>query len=199
MTTTLVTTKITRVRKEVRQLSASEWKKVVDAIWIMKLTDDAVGKKIYGDHFISYDRLVVRHGIASLDPRGDQAHFGPAFNTFHSCFLREAENSLLAIDKSIIGLPYWDTSTKTSVFNKKFFGSLVGTGDDYTVTDGVFRNWPIANYDAISAPSNSIRISNPYGLLRHPLNVNKSRYATRRGNCYNCTHQCLSYLISYLS
>ena len=184
------TSSTTRIRKEIRSLSSTEWNKVVKALWIMKVTDDDEGKKMYGDQYISYDRLVLKHAIAALDDRGDQAHFGPIFSSFHSAFLRQAENSLLAIDPTIIGLPYWDitvgaSASKNTIFSKNYFGSFVGKGKNYIVTDGVFANWPIAEYDKlIAVPANTIRVANPYGLLRHPLNVNKAIFMTRRGGTF---------------
>lgn len=175
---------IKRIRKEIRTLSNTEWNNVVKAFWVMKLTNDNEGKRKYGNRFISYDRLVLKHGISALDDRGDQAHFGPVFNTYHRAFIREAENSLLAINPSISGLPYWDSSSQTSIFTKKYFGSLIGAGQGYVVNNGAFKNWPIAETNKLSSPSGSMRVSNSFGLLRHPLNINSAKYATRRGGLF---------------
>lgn len=65
-----------RVRREIRDLGANDWLNVVEAMWIMKTTNDADGKNEYGQSFISYDSMVSKHMDAAFDPRGDQAHFG---------------------------------------------------------------------------------------------------------------------------
>lgn len=53
-----------RVRKEIRDLSESEWYHVVRALWIMKVTSDADGKLYYGSHFVSYDSMISKHMVA---------------------------------------------------------------------------------------------------------------------------------------
>ena len=63
---------MTRLRKEIRSLSASEWDAVVQAFWVMKTVPLAQGIAKYGAHYITYDIMVAKHGHAALDKRGDQ-------------------------------------------------------------------------------------------------------------------------------
>jgi hypothetical protein len=58
-----------KVRKEVRDLSTSEWDAIVNALWIMKETTDSDGILLYGKHFISYDSMISKHMTA-----GHRAH-----------------------------------------------------------------------------------------------------------------------------
>lgn len=67
---------MTLVRREIRDISVDEWDKVVEAIWIMKTKSDSDGKSDYGQSFVSYDTMILKHMDAAFDPRGDQAHFG---------------------------------------------------------------------------------------------------------------------------
>ena len=76
----------------------------------MKTTSAADGAALYGASFRNYDALVVKHAVATTDARGDQAHFGPQFQTWHGAFILEFEMSLLAIDPAIGACPYWDAS-----------------------------------------------------------------------------------------
>lgn len=99
---------VQRVRQELRTLSSTEWTRVVDAMWIMKNTSNAYGAARYGPAFRSYDTFVLKHAVASTHARGDQAHFGPAFATWHAAFVLEFENSLLSIDSTIGACPYWN-------------------------------------------------------------------------------------------
>ena len=60
-----------RIRKEIRQISSSQWLRIVDAIKIMKYTDEVEGQLRYGPLFRNYDSLVGQHLTAALDPNGD--------------------------------------------------------------------------------------------------------------------------------
>eukprot|EP01128_Nolandella_sp_AFSM9_P003523 TRINITY_DN1517_c0_g1_i4.p1 TRINITY_DN1517_c0_g1~~TRINITY_DN1517_c0_g1_i4.p1 ORF type:complete len:449 (+),score=105.56 TRINITY_DN1517_c0_g1_i4:353-1699(+) len=133
-----------RVRREVRELSTTEWQAVVDAMWIMKTTSQEDGEALYGSSFKIHDYFVTKHAVAFTDTRGDQAHFGAHFITWHGGFVLEFENCLLAIDPSIGALPYWDqTITSPSVFNDEYFGFDPDQSTDYQVVTGAFANWPV--------------------------------------------------------
>jgi Common central domain of tyrosinase len=151
-------------------------------MWIMKGVSDSDGKKKYGDKFVNYDSMVAKHITASLDPRGDQAHFGLTLGVFHRCWLLAVERSLMAINPNIKALPYWDYTrdtgllnrSYTSIFSPQYFGSYVGQGADYEVLDGKFAKWPVSK-------NSKHRWRNPFGYLRHPVSVNKAPYVTRNG------------------
>jgi len=135
-----------RVRKEIKDLSTAEWLKVVDAMWTMKSTSMADGLSKYGNNFKTYDYFVVQHAVTAMDSRGDQGHFSNAFATFHAAFVLEFEVTLLAVDPSIVGLPYWDGTG--DILTSTFFGSATGTGAENIVIDGKFPNFAIAgNFD----------------------------------------------------
>ena len=73
--------------------------------------------------------------------------------TWHSAFVLEFENAILAVDPSVDALPYWDTTktTPSSVFTETFFGSAPGSGESQSgrVIDGSFPNFPMEmNFDA---------------------------------------------------
>lgn len=122
----------------------------------------------------------------ALDPRGDQAHFGPVLALFHRAWLLELESAILAVDGTIEALPYWDftrdvaplNSNYTSIFSNQYFGSYVGQTPDYSVMDGEFAQWPILKD---TNTHELLQYKNAYGYLRHPLSLNKSPYLTRRG------------------
>ena len=57
-----------KVRREIRDLSASEWDAIVKALWIMKQTSDSYGKTLYGRHYISYDSMISKHMTAGNRP-----------------------------------------------------------------------------------------------------------------------------------
>ena len=69
-----------RVRFEIRELPPGQWDKIVRALWIMKMTKIAEGKRLYGSAFVSYDYMVAKHIKAALNSEGDQS-------TLYLCFL----------------------------------------------------------------------------------------------------------------
>jgi len=111
---------------------------------IIKTTSTADGVLKYGSNFKNYDYFVVKHLVASKDTRGDQGHFCSGFMTFHSLFVLEFENVLLAVDPSIGALPYWNWNDfSSSVFSSSMFGSAPGTDSLKEVVDGKFPSWPV--------------------------------------------------------
>ena len=45
-----------RVRKALHTLTPSEWQRVVDAMWVMRVTPTEVGRPIYGAAYRGYDQ-----------------------------------------------------------------------------------------------------------------------------------------------
>jgi len=206
------TEKKRRVRKEIRSLSKSEWNKVVKAFWIMKRVSQEEGEKRYGKFYREWDYFVTKHAVTVTDTRGDQGHFSAAFMTWHSMFLYEFENSLLAVDSSISGLPYWDSSSLStkSVFTKKYLGSAPGTGVNHQVIDGRFAKFPVTQkfdlkrYQKYFNNPEFVNFTNSRttDMLRSENNDNNNPYVTRFGDEFHFEHndgiQC-STLLGYWS
>ena len=115
------------VRREIRDLTGDQWRRVVRAFWAMKRFTDHDGKTKYGSSFVSYDTLLKMHMSAALNPIGDQMHFGPQFGPTHRAWWLLFERSMRAIDPLIDGLPYWDfrrEATKTA-FTSKYLGEFL--------------------------------------------------------------------------
>ncbi|KAL3910523.1 MAG: hypothetical protein SGARI_002082 [Bacillariaceae sp.] len=181
-----------RVRKEIRSLSMEEWDKVVAAMWVMKTTDMEEGKVAYGDAFKTYDSFVLKHALATTDTRGDQAHFGAHFISWHSAFVLEFENALLAVDETIGAVPYWDECmSEPSAFTEDYFGTDP-EGAPYVVNDGKFANWPVmtdfsmndwSSYFMDSSTVNYLGGANTSeSFLRGSENTVGSPFATRYGS-----------------
>ena len=78
-----------RARRELRTLDGAERDALFAALWALKNTSAAVGTTRYGADFRPYDYFTLKHAVAVSDTRGDQAHFGPSFMTFHRLFVLE--------------------------------------------------------------------------------------------------------------
>jgi hypothetical protein len=172
-----------RVRREIRSLQASEWKAVVDAFWVIKRLSSTDGRNLYGESFISYNDLVDKHMAAAMNREGDLAHFSPHFFVWHRLWLLELEDSLLSVDPTIKGLPYWDYSQDKQgkcIFSEKYLGNSTGRPGDFAVADGQFKLWPIQKIDN-SNIEQTLGISNVFGYQRSPISVEKTPYITRHG------------------
>jgi len=138
----------------------------------MKRTGWGEGTGLYGPRFKPWDYFVQRHALAVVDPRGDQAHGGPAFMTWHRLFLLEFEDALLAVNRSIGALPYWDSTAPNAmdIFGEKDtqLGSTVGGGAQHDVTDGFFRHWRVGMFNETLAAEHggSTWRGNSHGELR---------------------------------
>ena len=177
-----------RVRRELRSLSDDEWDRVVDAMWTMKTMSAADGAALYGASFRNYDALVVKHAVATTDNRGDQAHFGPQFQTWHGAFILEFEMSLLAIDPAIGACPYWDASIDGAF--PAYFGSSPGTAANDAVDDGPFAGWTVSAYDgdayagSLTGATADFSGSSSTGLLRGTDNTLTNDLVTRFGTTW---------------
>eukprot|EP01084_Bolivina_argentea_P139813 245914_1 len=92
-----------RIRKEIRDISNTQWKRIANAMNLMKYIPTESGHTIFGDNFINYDGLVCQHHRATYHIGGDMAHIGPQFNIWHRAYILAFENSLIAIDHKIDG------------------------------------------------------------------------------------------------
>merc|ERR1719499_647382 len=176
-----------KVRKEIRQLTEQELADYIDAMWIMKRKTMSEGKALYGEDYISYDRLVDMHAKQSWSPTCDTGHYTTSFSPAHRAMNNLFEKSLLAIKPNLPGAPYWDA--RFDVFSYDYnghswaeeyvWGSLQGDPEDYyKVKTGPFANWPIKTRDQVDFEDG---IFNAYGFHRGRVNPNKSPVLTRGG------------------
>ncbi|MEU9982911.1 tyrosinase family protein [Streptomyces sp. NPDC050856] len=118
------------VRKNQAQLTATEKRRLVDALLELKRTGQ-------------YDTFVTTHNgfIMSDTDSGDRVgHRSPSFLPWHRRFLIEFERALQAVDPTV-ALPYWDwTAARTpsaSLWAPDFLGGT-GRSRDGQVMDGPF-------------------------------------------------------------
>jgi hypothetical protein len=186
-----------RVRREIRTLTDDQRSDVFNALNIMKSLSQEEGEAMYGVHFLNYDRMVLKHMRAALHPRCDMGHNGPAFLTFHRALELAIENSLIAVDPSIEGLPYWgyneDFATgeprNSMIWTDKFFGSTYGDAqNENMIQDGFGKDWKIhsnarelvAKYPVdVRSMDQSADVVNSFNFLRGPTNLQSAPRVTR--------------------
>eukprot|EP00633_Aureoumbra_lagunensis_P001104 CAMPEP_0197289626 /NCGR_PEP_ID=MMETSP0890-20130614/6880_1 /TAXON_ID=44058 ORGANISM="Aureoumbra lagunensis, Strain CCMP1510" /NCGR_SAMPLE_ID=MMETSP0890 /ASSEMBLY_ACC=CAM_ASM_000533 /LENGTH=517 /DNA_ID=CAMNT_0042761143 /DNA_START=101 /DNA_END=1654 /DNA_ORIENTATION=+ len=162
------------------------------------------GQRIYGEHFYGLDALVTLHHVGSAQRDSDHMHQGVGFLAQHAKLTELFELSIRAVDKSVLALPYWDSTIEEaqvslghldSVFDSelwsdKWFGSInMYINDSETLPSFDSKNWAI--HDGVFAYLKALRIEdaygpstrwlphNAYGFLRAPWNNNASPYVTR--------------------
>ena len=155
-----------RVRKALHTLSADEWRKIVDALWVMRSVSTERGVEIYGPSYRSYDFFVYRHALASYPPfdparacqdgvclqgdvGADTTGGGAQQLIWHGLSILEFETTLLAVDPTIPGMPYidWPRSIEAEQW-EELFGAPTCEGDSYidgescVLDKGPFGWWP---------------------------------------------------------
>jgi hypothetical protein len=186
-----------RVRREIRTLTEEQREAVFAALNAMKNTSQEDGEEKYGPRFVNYDHIVVAHFRAASHPRCDQGHGGPGFLTFHRALELWIENSLVAIDPSIEGLPYWDYNIDFNTSNPRdsimwsddWFGENSGDPDNMNmIRNGRFSHWHVnANASAQFArfpvdPNALVQtpdVVQSYNFLRGPTNLQFASRITR--------------------
>ena len=159
----------------------------------MKRVATTNGQATYGAAYRSYDYFTAKHYAACIDARGNGAHYGPQFATWHAALGLEFERALLAVDPAIEALPYWDASeTSPSVFGRTYFGSAPGAGEEHDLVDGPFASWRVPRHKSLAdyAPSTSTFSAstavagNAAGYLRHPDSTISAGGVVRFGGGY---------------
>ena len=124
-----------RVRRAIHTLTAEQWTRVVNAMWVMRTVSTKDGVDIYGPFYRDYDYFLLFHSIhggisgAGSDVTGGSSHFG----TWHAAHVLDFETSLLAVDPEIEALPYLDWEqmpVRSDLFNT-FFGTPGGSLTDF--------------------------------------------------------------------
>lgn len=130
----------TRVRKNVKALSAQERLDFVEAVLALKSAPSPFDPSLsYYDQFVAWHLGLYPCGLGHQMMR---AHAGPMFPPWHRMFVLTFENALREVSGKPITVPYWDWSDSSStavVFADDFMG---GDGDPdagFAVTSGPFR------------------------------------------------------------
>ena len=114
-------------------------------------------------------------------------------NVWHRALVLQAENSLIAIDPRIDGLPYWDwrrdvaeqnstwNLTKSVIFSADYFGEYNTQNTKYKqLTTGRFAHWRVHD-NPVEVGCSPPFGQNAFGLLRGADNAESSPFVTRFG------------------
>lgn len=179
------------VRRELRQLTAEDKGRLLDAMHEISVTSTSEGKEKYGSNYRHLDYFVGVHLEGAGDKMTDKMHDGMGILTQHAALSSEYELVLQAIDP-ILALPYWDFTydyvmvtasldpdknmhaiyTKSELFTDSWFGS--GHETEHHIQDSVFAQ-QLVSY----ANTSELKIYSPYGYMRAPWNLNPSKFVTR--------------------
>lgn len=165
-----------QVRKNVVQLTSAEKAAFVRALKALK------NKVPAGSTLSVYDQFVLQHVLtmgfrqqlgAKGPAQGNPAHGQPAFLPWHRQFLRQFEQLLQEIDKSVT-IPYWDWTDPQAletILQEDFLGPVgqgvkidipkIGTFTGGTVASGIFADWTLnenIHFDPITMSSLGVKL-----------------------------------------
>jgi len=171
------------VRRELRALNTKDRDSFFDAFKTMLTINTEEGKALYGPNYHSILHYLEMHLLKASKRKCDNFHDGLGFPTQHLAMTNEFEMAVQAVNP-VLAVPYWDVTIdqamvdsnnissiyKSNVFSDDWFGSVSKNSDH--VTKG---QWAYVEF-----PSNrSFAVTNAWGLLRSPWNLNPSQYVTR--------------------
>jgi Common central domain of tyrosinase len=105
------------VKRELRTLTEADRERFLDAAIKLWKINSNKGIQLYGSEYVSIDRLVAIHSLASNDIMCDGFHEGSGFLTHHLALTNSFEASLRAVDPAVT-LPYWDFTIEGEAIQK---------------------------------------------------------------------------------
>lgn len=157
-------------RREVRNLTAHEWKLYVDALWTLNNVSTEDGRKRFvcpsgrQEDYHTHAFFVALHTVASFNGTCDQLHFSLMQEFAHLAWNTLLEKSMQCVHPSV-ALVYWNQAYDhrlyanrtegvnslfhSPVWNSTYFGGASNHHDDtggnphYFVNDGAFAKWPL--------------------------------------------------------
>ena len=153
-------------RRDVIDLSSSDWDNYVEALWTLKELSTEEGKRRFNcQHFYNLDVFTTMHGVLSNDPRCDQNHFSLMQETAHHAWMTLLERSLQCVHPDI-AMPFYNVAkdkrkyfdpdvgaksmNDSPIFGPQYYGGGKANWDErddeydpYYVEDGRFANFPL--------------------------------------------------------
>ena len=172
------------VKRELRSMTDADRKAFLDALGVVFRTDSDEGQQLYGKRFQGIESLVRLHLQGAADKMCDHWHDGAGIMTHHLGFTWSMELALQSVNPAVT-IPYWEYTydafrlrtnwTESEIFDAEWFGSASPLNTEHAVKEGRWAYVPIKDN-----ARNYSDITNPWGQLRSPWNVNDSPYFTRK-------------------
>ncbi len=157
--------RVAYARRDVVDLSKTDWDNYVNAIWTMKNLSSAEGQARFNcPHFYNIDVFTTMHGVHSYNTTCDQIHYGTMMGFAHQAWMTLFERSLQCVHPSI-AMPYYNvikdfekyydakrglkSMLDSPIFGPDYYGGGHANWDNrspydpYYVEDGRFANFPL--------------------------------------------------------
>ena len=158
--------RVAYARRDVIDLSPTDWDNYVDAIWQLKTLSSAEGKARYNcKHFYNIDVFTTLHGVNSYNTTCDQIHFSLLQEFAHHSWMTLLEKALQCVHPSV-SMPFYNVAKDyrkyydpevgiksmldSPIFGPDYYGGGLQNWDDrediydpYYVEDGRFANFPL--------------------------------------------------------
>ena len=175
------------VKRELRSLTETDKERFLKAAKTLWETNSNKGVSLYGEKYMSIERLVDIHSLASNDVMCDGFHEGSGFLTHHLALTNSFEASLRAVDPSVT-LPYWDFSIEgeaivkagqkpsymleiSPFFSQEWFGA---TDESNHIVNS---RWA---HTQMPVQTSADGVRNSYGYIRSYWNNNNDSEVSRR-------------------
>ena len=182
------------VRREIRGLSDDDLDKTMDAMYTLWSVDEEEGQELYGENYHPASYFAAAHDFNAAQQDADHIHEGLGFLPQHIKLTNMFEVAVQAVDPSV-ALPYWDFTIDVSedktiyesvIFSSRTFGSISKPKDEYwgfTYANDKLEDTKIQDgrWKDLKAELNTRYpgLSNGFGYMRGPWNMNPSPYITR--------------------
>ena len=172
------------VRREIRDLSAHDRERFLNALHTLWFVETAAGQKTFNStKYKGAEYFIRKHLYGAASTECDHWHDNAGLMTHHMAFTLELEQSLQAINADI-SIPYWEYSLDAQIygdewqdsfiFDEGYFGMASPRGVLHTVTTGRWAYTPI-----MSNAREYSNVTNQWGLLRSPWNQDPVPFVQR--------------------
>jgi hypothetical protein len=158
--------RVAYARRDVIDLSPTDWDNYVDAIWKLKTLSSAEGKARYNcKHFYNIDVFTTLHHVHTTNTSCDQLHFSLLQEFAHHSWMTLLEKALQCVHPSV-SMPFYNVAKDyrkyydpevgiksmldSPIFGPDYYGGGLQNWDDrediddpYYVEDGRFANFPL--------------------------------------------------------
>mmetsp|Transcript_17451 Transcript_17451/g.32044 ORF Transcript_17451/g.32044 Transcript_17451/m.32044 type:complete len:688 (+) Transcript_17451:35-2098(+) len=181
------------VKREMRSLTDAARDSFLSALQTVFSTSSEQGTKLYGSSFVGIEQLVREHLYGAGERDCDHWHDDAGIMTHHLGFTLKLELALQSVDSSVT-IPYWEYTKddaefgtewrKSPVFQEDWFGnSGENLGSGHYIKQGRWGSLAV-----MADAQQYSRVTNAYGLLRSPWNLNSEPYVTRSDSVVGQTY-----------
>lgn len=171
------------VRRELRALSSKDRNSFFSAFKTLLTVDTQEGQLKYGAQYHSIIYYLGMHLTKASKRRCDNFHDGLGFPTQHLAMTNEFELAIQSVNP-VLAVPYWDVTYDQAMLDKGVISNILNSSvfkpdwfgkSNSEVNHVIHGRWA----DSLFPMNASFEVTNAWGYMRSPWNLNPSKYVTR--------------------